>query len=143
MELVGIFLMVLGIYFYRTSLALVGAGSFFLMLLMIESFFVFERGVPDSQISEVLTLSVFTSLLVGYIMGYFPKAGVFCMGGWLGLILSLTLNNVGFYYINSNPQNLTFYIVAPVLSVASGVLTVCLSRKIIMVASCKKTLIQH
>ena len=85
----------------------------------------------------MLTLTAFLSFLVGYVCGYFPKAGVFCMGVWMGLILALTLNNVAFYHIYSTPYNLTLYIVAPVLGLSGGILTLCLSRTIIIFASCK------
>lgn len=134
--------MVLGIWIYRVSIVLVGAGTFFLLLLMIQSFFVFLKGVPDGLISNVLILSIISSLLVGYVLIYFPNSGVFCMGLWMGLILTLTLNNVAFYFIDSNPQNLILYIVGPILSVAGGILTLCMKRSFIIFTSCKYINIQ-
>jgi hypothetical protein len=46
-EVVGVILMVLGIYIYRGSIVLIGWGTCFIILIMIESLFVFLRGVPS------------------------------------------------------------------------------------------------
>ena len=69
---------------------------------MIESLFVYLRGVPSSLLLNVLILTVISCFFVGYILGYFPKAGIFCMGLWIGFVITLTLNNVAFYHIDSN-----------------------------------------
>ena len=59
------------------------------------------------------------------------------MGMWIGLIISLTLNNVALYLIFSTPENLPLYIVLPVLCIGFGILTVCVKRKFIIFATCK------
>ena len=96
---IGIILMVLGVYIYRGSIVLIGMGTSFVILLFIESFFVFLKGVPDYLIFNIMILSIICSFFVGFILGYFPQAGVFCLGLWIGIIISLTLNNVGLYHI--------------------------------------------
>lgn len=58
------------------------------------------------------------------------------MGMWIGMIISLTLNNVVLYLISSNPTNLTLYIVLPVLAVLFGILTLCIKKTIIIFATC-------
>lgn len=83
-----------------------------------------------------MLITIICSFFVGYVMAYFPKAGLFCMGMWIGLILSLTLNNVALYLIYSTPQNLPLYIVLPVLCIGFGILTVCVKRKFIIFATC-------
>jgi len=92
--------------------------------------------VPDTLIQNVLILTLICSFLVGYILGYFPKAGVFCMGLWIGFVITLTLNNIAFYYISSNPPNLMLYIVTPVLSIGFGILIIFIKRTFIIFASC-------
>lgn len=102
-EVIGVILMVLGIYIYRGSIVLIGWGTAFVILIFIESFFIFVRGIPNATINLVLILTIVTSFFVGYTLGYFPKAGLFCMGMWIGIILTLTLNNICLYFIDSNP----------------------------------------
>lgn len=87
-------------------------------------------------LETVLILTIITSFIVGYVLGYFPKAGVFCLGMWIGFVISLTLNNVAFYYIDSNPSNLTLYIVLPILSIGFGILTQFIKKAFIIFASC-------
>jgi len=79
---------------------------------------------------------------VGYILGYFPKAGIFCLGLWIGFVITLTLNNVVFYYIDSNPSNLMLYIVMPVLSIGFGILILFIKKTFIIFASCISVIIQ-
>ena len=97
----------------------------------------FKPGVPDIVLSNVMVLTIICGFFVGYVLAYFPKAGLFCMGMWIGLIISLTLNNVCLYLIYSTPENLPLYIMLPVLCLAFGVLTVCVKRKFIVFATCK------
>ena len=68
--------------------------------------------------------------------GYFPKVGIFIQGCWIGLIISLTLNNVAFYYIKSNPANLTLWIVMPILCLLFGVLSLFIKKTFIIFATC-------
>lgn len=68
--------------------------------------------------------------------GYFPKVGIFIQGCWIGLIISLTLNNVAFYHIKSNPANLTLWIVMPILCVLFGVLSLFIKKTFIIFATC-------
>ena len=82
-----------------------------------------------------MMLTVICSFFVGYVLGYFPKSGLFCMGMWIGMIMSLTLNNVVLYLINSDPANLSLYIVLPVLAVTFGILTLCIKKTIIIFAT--------
>lgn len=133
--------MVLGIYIYRGSIVLIGWGTATLILLIIESFFVFLKGVPDTLIQNVIVITLVCSFFVGYILGYFPKVGVFCMGLWIGGVIALTLNNIAFYYVKSNPPNLVIYIVAPVLCVSFGVIILYIRRAFITFASCSICLI--
>jgi hypothetical protein len=42
--------MVLGIYIYRGSIVLIGWATAFAILVGIESFFIFVKGVPDNII---------------------------------------------------------------------------------------------
>ena len=141
LEVIGVILMILGIYIYRGSIILIGCGTSFGILIMIESFFVFVRGVPDTTIQNVIILSIIASFFVGYILGYFPKAGIFCMGMWIGIIISLTLNNVCLYYIDSDPSNLSLIIVMPILSVGFGLLILFIKKTFIIFASCNSALI--
>ena len=83
-----------------------------------------------------MIITIICSFFVGYVLAYFPKAGLFCMGMWIGLIISLTLNNVALYLIFSTPENLPLYIVLPVLCIGFGILTVCVKRKFIIFATC-------
>ena len=83
-----------------------------------------------------MVLTIICGFFVGYVLAYFPKAGLFCMGMWIGLIISLTFNNVCLYLIYSTPENLPLFIMMPVLCVAFGVLTVCVKRKFIIFATC-------
>ena len=135
-EVVGVILMVLGIYIYRGSIVLIGWGTAFIILTMIESLFVFLRGVPSEILLNVLVLTLVASFFVGYILGYFPKAGIFCMGLWIGFVITLTLNNVVFYFMNTNPPNLMLYIVTPILSIGFGILILCIRKTFIIFASC-------
>lgn len=134
--------MVLGIYIYRGSIVLIGCATIFIILTIIESLFVYLRGVPSSILQTVLILTIITSFIVGYVLGYFPKAGIFCMGMWIGFVISLTLNNIAFYYIKSNPSNLTLYIVLPILSIGFGILTQYIKKAFIIFASCKFCIIK-
>jgi hypothetical protein len=138
---VGVILMVFGVYIYRGSIVLIGWGTSVLILLMIESLFVFLRGVPEMTIQNVIILTLVCSFFVGYILGYFPKAGVFCLGLWIGGVIALTLNNIAFYYISSNPSNLALYIVSPVLCVGFGIIILYIRRAFITFASCKHPII--
>ncbi len=139
-EVIGIILMVFGIYIYRASIVLIGWGTSTLILLMIESFFVFLKGVPDNSIETVMIITLVCSFFVGYILGYFPKAGVVCLGLWIGGVIALTLNNIAFYFIKSNPPNLMLYIIAPVLCIAFGIIILYIRRAFITFASCNLTL---
>ena len=135
-EIIGVILMVLGIYIYRGSIVLIGWATAFIILILIESFFVFERGVPDTLLVNVVVITIITSFFVGYVVGYFPKAGLFCMGMWIGFVISLTLNNIALYHIDSNPANLALYIILPILSISFGVLTLFIKKTFIIFASC-------
>lgn len=101
----------------------------------------FIPSAPVNFISNVLILTGITSFFAGYVSGYFPKVGLFCMGIWLGIIVSFTLNNIAFYRINSNPANLTLWIVMPILSVSFGILVICIRRGMIIFSTCKLLLI--
>ena len=128
--------MILGIYIYRGSIVLIGCGTFLMFLIFIESFFVFIRGMPDATLQNVMTISILTSFFGGYILGYFPKAGIFCMGMWIGIIISLTLNNICLYFIKSSPFNLALYIIMPIISIAFGIISLWVKRTFIIFASC-------
>lgn len=130
--------MVLGIYIYRGSIVLIAWATVFVLLIMLESLFVFHRGVPSTVLKNVVILTTLTSFFVGYSVGFFPKAGLFCMGMWIGLVISLTLNNVAFYYIDSNPSNLMLYIVTPILSIGFGILIQFIKKTFIIFASCNQ-----
>jgi len=123
-------------------IVLIGWGTSLMLLLFIESFFVFLKGVPDSLINNVILISIICSFFVGFILGYFPQAGVFCLGLWIGFVIALTLNNVAFYYLNTNPSNLMLLIVMPVLGVGFGILILYIRRTFITFASCKISLIK-
>lgn len=84
-----------------------------------------------------MLISIICSFFVGFILGYFPQAGVFCLGLWIGFVIALTLNNVAFYYLKLNPPNLILYIVMPVLGVGFGILILYIKRTFITFASCK------
>jgi hypothetical protein len=134
--------MIFGIYMYRVTIVLIGWATSLIILLFIQQNIVFMPGVPDQVLNDCMILTVICSFFVGYVLGYFPKAGLFCMGMWIGMIISLTLNNVVFYLITSNPTNLTLYIVLPVLAVIFGILTLCIKKTIIIFATCTFLLIQ-
>ena len=129
--------MVLGVYIYRASIVLIGAFSLFVILLFIEVPFVFERGVSDDILGNVMILTVICSFFGGYVAAYFPKVGLSVLGSWLGIILSLTLNNIAFYYIPSDPANLTLWIVMPILAMAFGIIALCVKKTFIIFSTCK------
>lgn len=58
------------------------------------------------------------------------------LGCWIGLIISLTLNNIAFYFIKSNPANLTLWIVMPILAVLFGILSLFIRKTFIIFATC-------
>jgi hypothetical protein len=95
--------MVLGVYIYRVTLILLGATTAFLILMVIEQFVVFVPGVPETDLSSIMIITIICCFFVGYVLTYFPKAGLFCMGMWIGLIITLTINNIFLYLILSNP----------------------------------------
>ena len=97
--------------------------------------------MPTDIISDVLILSGVCSFFAGYVFGYFPKLGIFLLGGWIGIIISLTLNNVAFYFIKSNPANLTLWIAMPVLGVLFGLLSLYITRAFTIFATCKNDII--
>ena len=133
--------MVLGVYIYRASIVLIGAFSLFVILLFIEVPFVYLRGVSDDTLGNVMILTVICSFFGGYVSAYFPKVGLFVLGAWLGIIISLTLNNIAFYYIPSDPANLTLWIVMPILAVAFGIIGVCIKKTFIIFSTCNIFLI--
>ena len=94
------------------------------------------RGIPDATLKNVIVITIVSAFFVGYILAFFPKTGIFCMGMWIGIIISLTLNNVCLYFINSSPSNLALYIIMPILSVAFGIISLCVKRTFIIFASC-------
>ena len=128
--------MVLGVYIYRISIVLIGAFSLFAILLFIEVPIVFERGVSDEILGNVIILTFICSFFGGYVSAYFPKIGLFILGAWLGIILSLTLNNIAFYYIPSDPANLTLWIVMPILAVGFGLLGLFIKKTFIIFSTC-------
>ena len=135
--------MVLGIYIYRGSIVLIGWGTSLMLLIMVESFFVFVRDTPNEVIKQVLVLSVIASFFVGYILGYFPKAGIFCLGMWIGVIVTLTLTNICLYFIDTTPSNLMLFILMPLLSIGFGILIIFIKKTFIIFASCTLLYIQH
>lgn len=94
-------------------------------------------GVPDAVIANVLTITIICSCLVGYILGYFPKAGLFFMGLWIGFILTFIINDIVLYRIATNPPNLILYILLPVLALSFGVLILFIRKTFIIFSSCK------
>jgi hypothetical protein len=128
--------MTLGIYIYRASIVLLGACSMFFALLAIEIPVIFSPGIPINIISDVLILTAICSFFAGYVFGYFPKMGIFLLGGWIGIIISLTLNNVAFYFIKSTPANLTLWIVMPVLGILFGFISIFITRAFTIFATC-------
>jgi hypothetical protein len=129
--------MVLGIYIYRGSIVLIGWGTFLVLLIMIESFFVFVRGIPSEILQNVIIISIVTSFFGGYMLGYFPKAGIFCMGMWIGIIITLTLNNICLYFIETDPSDLMLIIVMPILGIGFGIIILFIKKTFIIFASCK------
>lgn len=93
-------------------------------------------GVPDAVISHLLTITIVCSCLVGYILGYFPKAGLFCMGLWIGFIITFILNDIALYRIATNPPNLILYILLPVLALSFGILILFIRKTFIIFSSC-------
>ena len=57
------------------------------------------------------------------------------MGMWIGLIIALTLNNVAFYRIDSDPPTLPLFIALPILCVAFGIVTICVKKTFIIFAT--------
>ncbi len=88
---------------YRVTIVIIGWSTAFLFLLAIQQTVVFVPGVPEQDLSNVMLITIKCSFFVGYVLAYFPKAGLFCMGMWIGLIITLTLNNVALYLIYSTP----------------------------------------
>ena len=129
--------MVLGVYIYRVSIVLIAAFSLFAILIFIEVPIVFRRGVSDQPLNNVIILTAICSFFGGYVSAYFPKIGLFVQGARIGIILSLTLNNIAFYFIPSNPANLTLWIVMPILGVGFGILGLFIKKTFIIFATCK------
>lgn len=103
----------------------------------------FKPGATDNFLGNSLILTGICSFFAGYVGGYFPRIGIFCLGGWLGVIISLMLNMIAFYYIPSNPANLTLWIVMPILALLFGILILCVRKSIIVFATCNYSIIQH
>jgi len=57
------------------------------------------------------------------------------LGSWIGFIISLTLSNIAFYFIKTNPANLTLWIVLPILCVLFGILSLFIRRAFIIFAT--------
>ena len=133
--------MIMGVYIYRVSIVLIGAFSMFVILLAIEVPILFYQGVPDQVLSNVMLLTAICSFFGGYVAAYFPKIGLFTLGAWMGIILSLTLNNIAFYYISSFPANLTLWIVMPILAVAFGIMGLFIKKTFIIFATCRNLFI--
>lgn len=129
-------MMLLGIYIYRVTIILLGSATVFVALVSAEAYIAFTPGVSSSFLSNVLIMTAVCSFVAGYVFGYFPKVGLFCMGLWIGAIISLTLNNIALYYIQSTPSNLALYIVLPILGVAFGILTIFIKKSFIIFATC-------
>jgi hypothetical protein len=129
--------MTLGVYIYRVSIILLGAFSMFIALLAIEIPVIFLPGIPVNLISNVLILTGICSFFAGYVFGYFPKMGIFLLGGWIGIIISLTLNNVALYFIKSTPANLALWIIMPVLGILFGILSLYITRAFTIFATCR------
>jgi hypothetical protein len=58
------------------------------------------------------------------------------MGLWIGLVISLTLNNIALYFISSSPSNLPLIIIIPILGIGFGFLTLFIKKTFIVFASC-------
>lgn len=83
-----------------------------------------------------MTVSIVTSVLVGYMTLYFPKAGLFVMGMWVGFFLSFVLNNVALYHIKSNPPALPLMISMGVLGLGMGVLSLFVKKSFVIFSTC-------
>lgn len=131
-------LMVLGVYLYRITLFLLGTLASFFIFTTVESLVIFQPGVPNQLVSSVLTVSIVASVLVGYMTLYFPKAGLFVMGMWVGFFLSFVLNNVALYHIKSNPPALPLMISMGVLGLGMGVLSLFVKKSFVIFSTCKE-----
>lgn len=129
-------MMLLGIYIYRATTIIIGFCSFFFMLVTIEAEVIYLPGVPNALITNILIITGICSFFMGYLASYFPKFGLFLMGTWIGIIISLTLNNMAFYLIISSPANLTLWIVMPILAVLFGILCVFVRKTFIIFSTC-------
>ena len=128
--------MVFGVYIYRVTIVLIAGLSLFMILLAIEASIIFRTGTPTSFINVIMIINGVSSLLTGYVFGYFPKVGLFFLGAWIGLIISLTLNNIAFYFIISSPANLALWITMPILCVLFGILSLFIKKTFIIFATC-------
>lgn len=136
-EVLGIILMVLGVYLYRVTLMLLGMLAAFFVLVMVESTVIFQPGVPSELTSSVTVITVVTSVLAGYVALYFPRVGLFVMGMWAGFFLSFILNNIALYHIVSNPPALPLMITMGILGIGMGVLSLFIKKTFVIVSTCK------
>jgi hypothetical protein len=140
-EILGIILMVLGIYLYRITLMLLGTLAAFFIFVMVESLLVFQPGVPNDLITSVIVITIITSVLVGYVTLYFPKVGLFVMGMWVGFFLSFILNNIALYHISANPPALPLMITMGILGIGMGVLNLFIKKIFVIISTCTIKLI--
>jgi len=136
-EILGVILMVLGIYLYRVTLLLLGMLAAFFILITVESIVVFQPGVPNELITSVIVVTVVTSVLAGYVTLYFPRVGLFVMGMWVGFFLSFILNNIALYHISSNPPALSLMITMGILGIGMGVLSLFIKKTFVIFSTCK------
>jgi hypothetical protein len=134
--ILGVILMTLGIYLYKITLLLVGGLAAFFILMLVESAVIFLPGVPNDLINSVLIITGITCIFVGYVTLYFPKAGVFGMGCWVGVFLAFILNNIALYKIKSNPPTLSLIITMSILGVGIGILSLFIKKTFVIASTC-------
>ena len=137
-EVLGIILMVLGVYLYRVTLLVLGLLAAFFVLIMVESIVVFQPGVPIELTTSVIVITIVTSVLAGYVTLYFPRVGLFVMGMWVGFFLSFILNNIALYHIVSNPPALPLMITMGILGIGMGVLSLFIKKTFVIVSTCNQ-----
>lgn len=120
---------------YRVTLLVLGTLAAFFILAMVESLVVFQPGVSNALISSVITITIITSVLAGYVTLYFPKAGLFVMGMWDGFFLSFILNNIALYHIPANPPALPLMITMAILGVGMGIMSLFIKKTFVIVST--------
>lgn len=133
--ILGLLLAFLGLKLFLPTLFLAGFVSGFFVCLF--TFF----GVvlaPDSRESTKWILVAFAIVLgcaLGYITVKANKFGIFIIGAWLGVIISLILYNAVLYKIHTDPAEIVLLVTIGVLGLLGGLLSLKFYKHVVIVST--------